>query len=144
MLEWVYIGLVFIVICYDPFHLSHHKAFSLKLLLDSSLLDAHINGLFLNSSLSPDNQLFYCEEVATPPLFKFHCNNTVMICYHVWLHAQWALVSTKITIKFCFFFKHIWLVRLILRDPSLERKNPTFFLNIGSVVTLRLSFHNQG
>ena len=38
-------------------------------MLDSSLLDAHINVLFLNSSLSPDNQLFDYEEVATlPPL----------------------------------------------------------------------------
>ena len=54
------------------------------------MIDAHINGLFLNSSFSPDNQLFDYEEVATLPLLNSFAKSLFMfvITYESFLNEQ--------------------------------------------------------
>ena len=102
MLEWVYNDLEFISIWSISLLLSIHKTFLLKLMMDSSLIDAHIDGLCLISSISPENKIFDYEDIATLPLLNFLCNSPVNVYCLTWLHAQCALVSTTIKIKFFF------------------------------------------
>ena len=84
-----------------------------------------------------------CDGMVILPLTKYHAYVFVIslcICDSI---AQWLCVLFQPSIQSLSVYLYLALLKLYLRDPSLERKT-SFFLKVVFAITLEFTFHNLG